>query len=614
MLRSFVNESVLDQPKDSLDLDVWQDSPDGGKPVLSEESVQKLSRLLEWVQDQYQFQNLSVYLIGSICSNSWSQNSDIDIDFCAPNATLDDQDEEAVKDFGWNFKKNFIDNYMNVDPEYSKIGTHLFEVYFNPNPFQCFMSVGCYNVLEGKWEVGPELKDQGFDPVSKYYPAAMKQVDKILKDIRDKIFGTYELAFACKKSSDDQFKKKTVGDLAKNLKNSSELYKRMKVVRSNFQKPCKSKEEALKRRKDKKQHIVDAAFKFLDKFGYISILKDFVDLNHEVEDGFNDPDEICTRILHSISSNMQLKHLQDSEDERDKKFLNMLQEVDLLEESAAGLVKLSFITSLMAISSFLPAEALTKNMSQAKKQNSHLTVNSQEAKKAIAAAAVDNQKIGPMSKTNVVNAVARCLWEEGRGKKEGTEGRKAIASVIVNRTGNKPEYIIDVIKQPAAFSYTTGYHGGWTDSTYQWFLPYKAIAGNASNKAIWDECNQLALQIVDGKFKSTIGNYNAYMNKDTAEKKNVESWGKQCQHKIGSHHFGYLKDRDPKYVVPGTYTSWKKMRQQQADNIKIVVVRSGQNLSQIARDNNTTVEKILELNDSIHDKNNIRIGQKIRVA
>jgi len=65
------------------------------------------------------------------------------------------------------------------------------------------MSVGCYNVLEGKWEVGPELKDQGFDPVSKYYPAAMKQVDKILKDIRDKIFGTYELAFACKKSSDD---------------------------------------------------------------------------------------------------------------------------------------------------------------------------------------------------------------------------------------------------------------------------------------------------------------------------------------------------------------------------------------------------------------------------
>ena len=131
MTKLFVNESVLDQPKDGLDPDVWQDSPDGGKPVLTEESAQKIGRLLEWVQDQYQFQNLSVYLIGSICSNSWSRDSDIDIDFCASGATTNDQDEEVVKEFGWNFKKNFIDNYMNAYPEYSKIGTHPFEVYFN---------------------------------------------------------------------------------------------------------------------------------------------------------------------------------------------------------------------------------------------------------------------------------------------------------------------------------------------------------------------------------------------------------------------------------------------------------------------------------------------------
>jgi hypothetical protein len=64
------------------------------------------------------------------------------------------------------------------------------------------MSVGCYNVLEEKWEVGPELKREGFDPVSEYYGSAMKQVDKILKDIRSKIFEVYELAFVIKKSSD----------------------------------------------------------------------------------------------------------------------------------------------------------------------------------------------------------------------------------------------------------------------------------------------------------------------------------------------------------------------------------------------------------------------------
>ena len=64
-------------------------------------------------------------------------------------------DEDAVKEFGWAFKKDFIENYIEKFPADSKIGTHPFEVYFNPNPFQCFMSVGCYNFLEKKWEVGP---------------------------------------------------------------------------------------------------------------------------------------------------------------------------------------------------------------------------------------------------------------------------------------------------------------------------------------------------------------------------------------------------------------------------------------------------------------------------
>lgn len=42
------------------------------------------------------------------------------------------------------------------------------------------------------------------------------------------------------------------------------------------------------------------------------------------------------------------------------------------------------------------------------------------------------------------------------------------------------------------------------------------------------------------------------MNKDKASKKNVDSWGKKCTKKIGSHYFGYLPEHDPKYVKPGT--------------------------------------------------------------
>lgn len=613
-----IPESILDAPRDDLCQEVWNTSSQ--PPALLDDVQQKLDNLIDWAQSRYHFNNLSVYIIGSICSNSYSDDSDIDIDFCALDATENDNDEKTVKEFAWNFKKDFIDNYQNKFPDQCKAGNHPFEVYFSPNPFQCFMSVGCYNVLERKWEVGPQMKNAQFDPISEYYNEAMKQVKKILKDIRNTIFNIYEIAFACKKSNDLAFKDEMHKSIVNKLDEAAKLFYQMKDVRSNFQRPCKSKEEALKRRENKKRHVVDAAFKFLDKFGYISILKDFIQLKYDIEDDESALENIDGKILKSVSSNMQLKHLQDSNDANDQKFVRMMHEADgMLEENASNLVKISFIAGLMAMSSLLPVNALTKSLTKAKQQNSHLTINSKQTKKAIADAAIDKEMIGPMSKTNVVNAVARCLWEEGRGKKEGTAGREAIASVIVNRTGNRPEYIIDVIKQPSAFSYTAGYvqrGGGWTDSTYKWFLPYSEISKNPANKELWDECNRLALQIVNGTFNAKVldKNYNAYLNKKTASKKNVDSWGKQCNDKIGSHHFGYVKDRDPKYVVPGTYTSWKKMRQQQDTSAKTIVVKAGDTLSKIAKENNTTLAKLIALNKDLKNINSLRIGQKIRIS
>lgn len=593
---------------------MWQDQMHG-KPTLTPEADEKLANLVGWVQDRYHFNNLSVFIIGSICSNSWTDSSDIDIDFCAPNATKDDNDEDAVKEFGWAFKKDFIQNYMEKFPEDSKIGTHPLEVYFSPNPFQCFMSIGCYNFLEKKWEVGPQTKSMDFDPVSEYYASAMKQVDKILKDIRTKIFELYELAFVVKKSKDTVFQRKQTKEILKKLEEASKLFKTMKNVRSNFQKPAKSKEEALKRREDKKQHIVDAAFKFLDKFGYIQILKDVISVYDSIENGEQiDNIQIADTILQSVKDNMSLQHLQDSEEyEYAKKLFEDSLELD---ESIGSLIRLSTIAALMAIPNLLPAAPLAKELNKAKMQGQTLTVNSPATKKAIANAAKGNTMVGQMSKPNVVNAVAQVLWKEARGETEGTEGRKAVASVILNRANSEPTNIVAVLKEPAAFSCLKDYTGGWTDNTYKWYVPVKDLA-NPENKAIWDECNKIALDLVDKKFKSTIGKMNAYLNKQKADKKNVDSWGKKCTLKIGKHHFGYLPEHDPKYVVPGTMTTWRdwnKAHQPQTSQPQYVVVKRGQTLGKIARDNKIDISKMLSLNPSIKDPNKIKIGQKLRVS
>lgn len=216
-----------------------------------------------------------------------------------------------------------------------------------------------------------------------------------------------------------------------------------------------------------------------------------------------------------------------------------------------------------------------------------------------------NATYGGMATSNACNAVARTLWDEARGRSEGTEGRKAVLSVILNRCGGNPDNVVKVLSKPKAFSGWNGYSGGWDDEGYDFFEPSE-IKTNRSDEAIWRECNELASKFLAGRFTSTIGNFNSYMNKSTASKKNVDSWGKKCNLKIGNHHFGYLPENDG-YPKDGKAFAAKGRKW------KTVVVKKGDTLGKIAKANGTTVDEIMKNNSSIKDKDKIRAGQKIRI-
>lgn len=591
------NESILDAPQKALNPYIWQLSIEGTYE-LTPLAEQKITAIVQWAIAEFNIPDMHVRIVGSLASNSYSSKSDIDLHFSSPKIVKSKADE-----FNIEFKEKFAE-FISQNPQLSEIGGHPIEVYFQKNVWQDMMSVGCYDFFEKKWLAGPEIKDISFDPFASYFFKDMKKVSDVIYDIRNIILEMYELCIAVVKANDASFKDKVSKKLLSCTKRATQMYNQLKKIRKHNSNP-RNAEDALHNRNDKQWKIVDSSFKLLDKFGYLNILrtaKDAVENESTIDD-------IAKCILNAV----------------DTKLTANVQEIEDIDESVASSISMAMIAAMMSIPYLVSADRLLPNLKNAKAkttmQGKPFTVNSPEVKKAIADAAVENEMIGDISKTNLVNLVAQVLWKEGRGQNEGNDGRTAIALVIKNRTGDDPQYIVDVIKEPGAFSCMAKYSGGWNDATYKWYPQTAKDAKEiAQHKSIWDNCVSLAQKLVDRNLPDQMingqmfGNCNAYMNKDKASKKNVDSWGKKCTRKIGSHHFGYLPEHDPKYVKPGTQQSWKKINKQKNAESPTIVVKPGDTLIKIAKDNKTTVEKLLSLNPSIKDKDKISIGQKIRIA
>lgn len=293
-----------------------------------------------------------------------------------------------------------------------------------------------------------------------------------------------------------------------------------------------------------------------------------------------------------------LKHMRQAyleliglENDEQRKKENNKKDAEEVNEGIKKTISAAAIVALMAIPGILPKSSLAAELKG--KPISTLTVNSPQMKDAISKASP--KKINGLNLANVTNAIARTIYAEAAG--EGQKGQDAVASVIWNRAGGKSANMIAVISKAKQFSCWNDYLGGWVDEKYKYKIP-TSVFTNPKSKEAWDYCVLLAAKLVSEEFTSTIGNRNSYMNKATADKSNVDSWGKSLDMKIGKHHFGYLKNNDGfkgKTQTSSTY-----------------VVKKGDTLSTIAKAHKTTAAELAAKNN-IKDLNKISIGQKIKV-
>ena len=123
-----------------------------------------------------------------------------------------------------------------------------------------------------------------------------------------------------------------------------------------------------------------------------------------------------------------------------------------------------------------------------------------------------------------IDIIAATIFDEAKGEK--TKGREAVASVIVNRAKTKRYK-----GNPAAVCTAKYQFSGWNKGYINVDLNSKA------HKEIWEECKDLAKQIVNNQFTPTI-NSNHYYNPKLAS----PSWAKAMKDVfvIGNHKFGRI--------------------------------------------------------------------------
>lgn len=193
------NESILDHPVEDLDPLVWR-KEEFGNYVLTDEARDKITSLVSWACGFLGVSKADANITGSITSNTFTPDSDIDVHIHSPEISEDD-----VEELNKLLRKSFGERYKADNSEKCFIGGHPLEVYLQSNPFQDIMSVGCYS-LERGWLVGPELKNMDYDPYKEYYEEDMKHVEDIIGDVRNSILGMYETAIAYVNSDDEDFK------------------------------------------------------------------------------------------------------------------------------------------------------------------------------------------------------------------------------------------------------------------------------------------------------------------------------------------------------------------------------------------------------------------------
>lgn len=288
-----ISESVMDYPQgDGLCGDVWEKDGDGWKMKKSVSS--KLLDVSKKLTSSLDLGGVTTMVVGSICTNSYDEDSDIDLHLEAKG--LDGKDEDFMKELNKKARKALEDEFGKVE-----FGGHPVEVYVQNNRFQDMGSRGAYDVSKEKWIAGPQIRDKDFDPYKEYFEKALDSMEDLgsVKDAGKAVFDALILSKTMLLMRDGDMVKFAYSRLEKVSENAKEAFDKIRSDRKMSSTPD-SRKESKRMRDDEEWNVKDAAFKILGDVGILAVLKDL----SKLKDSDGDEKDKAKSVIDSVGKNL----------------------------------------------------------------------------------------------------------------------------------------------------------------------------------------------------------------------------------------------------------------------------------------------------------------------
>jgi predicted nucleotidyltransferase len=268
-------ESSIDFPiSDRLSPDIWKltsgekkSSKEKKKYTLRDDVRSAIQSVLDAVKKELGISIDSVHITGSLTSNLYLHDSDIDVHILDPE--LKNNDESVIAN-------KALRSWMEAGKN-AKIGKHPIELYLQRNKFQDYASIGCYDFSNDVWDTGPDILPSDYNPyeefkdvlpeIREYGNKVAAAFDELKRDVID-----FNVMSAAKKnngkSPEDFLIEEKKREILDDMKKIRAIKKELVDSRHASSNP-QNKKDADDMRSSKKWANANAMFKFFSRYGYL---------------------------------------------------------------------------------------------------------------------------------------------------------------------------------------------------------------------------------------------------------------------------------------------------------------------------------------------------------